>query len=55
MTHEEYRTYQINQPFVNCNDINKIDLTETQIDEILSSIIIQKLYPDIYEIYSKIK
>ncbi len=32
--HLQYRTYQINQPFLNMNRNNKIDLTKEQVNEI---------------------
>jgi hypothetical protein len=34
--HLQYRTYQINQPFVNMNRNNKIDLKKEQVNEIIS-------------------
>jgi len=43
--HSIYRTWQINQPFVNNNDESKIQLTDQQIKIIKENKWIQKLYP----------
>jgi len=45
--HELYRTWQINQPFVNNNSMDKIDLTEEQINILLNDKEILQIYPDI--------
>jgi hypothetical protein len=45
--HEQYRTWQINQPFVSNNDMSKIDLTEIQKQIIMNDPNILELYPDI--------
>ena len=45
--HNEYRTWQINQPFVNNNDLSKIELTEKQKKIILESDDIRLVYPEI--------
>lgn len=45
--HAKYRTYQINQPFVNNNTLSKIDLTEEQKHVLLSDGYIKQVYPDI--------
>lgn len=48
--HIQYRTYQINRPFKNMNDINKIDLDKYQINKIKNSQIIKKIYPNIHQL-----
>lgn len=45
--HLRYRTYQINQPFINNNDIKNIDLNDDQKNKIKNDENIQKIYPDI--------
>jgi Bacterial protein of unknown function (HtrL_YibB) len=45
--HVRYRTYQINQPFVNMNDPSKIDLTEEQKALLQNNEFINELYPEI--------
>ena len=45
--HVLYRTYQINQPFVNMNDPSKIDLTEEQKCALQNNEFINELYPEI--------
>jgi hypothetical protein len=47
INHAEYRTWQINQPFILNNDISKIDLTEAQKQKIINDTYILELYPDI--------
>lgn len=42
--HPEYRTHQINQPFVNNNHYSKIELTDEQIKKIKESEIINKYF-----------
>ena len=46
----KYRTWQINQPFVSNNDISKIDLSDTQKQQIINNIYIMHLYPEIMTI-----
>ena len=48
--HELYRTWQINQPFINNNSIDKIDLTKEQINILCNDKDILYLYPDIKEL-----
>lgn len=43
--HGRYRTWQINQEFVNNNDPAKIDLHPTQLQELQSNRVVQELYP----------
>jgi len=45
--HSHYRTYQINQPFVNNNDISKIDLSEEQKNQIINNEFIKEIYTTI--------
>ena len=45
--HALYRTWQINQPFVSNNEKTKLDLKETQKEEILNNPYILELYPEI--------
>jgi hypothetical protein len=45
--HMQYRTWQINQPFISNNDISKIDLTEIQKQKIINNCNILEVYPDI--------
>ena len=45
--HKEYRTWQINQPFINNNDISKIDLTPEQLKKIKENQIINIIYPNL--------
>jgi hypothetical protein len=42
--HEEYRTIQINKPFINNNDISKLSLSEQQVIQITTNDIINLLY-----------
>jgi predicted O-methyltransferase YrrM len=42
--HDNYRTYQINQPFENMNNPNKIDLTQKQKSFIISNPLINKYF-----------
>ena len=43
--HLRYRMYQINQPFKNMNDPNKLDLTKEQLDELEHNEFINVVYP----------
>ena len=45
--HMNYRTWQINEPFICNNDYSKIDLTETQKQQIINDENILAIYPDI--------
>lgn len=45
--HGHFRKWQINQPIINMNDPEKIDLTEKQRQQILSSQSILSIYPNI--------
>jgi hypothetical protein len=45
-SHSEYRLFQINNPFKNNNDKNKIDLTESQLKILTTDINILELYPE---------
>ena len=45
--HERYRTWQINQPLRMMNDMDKLDLLPDQIERILYSPSIMRLYPEI--------
>jgi len=45
--HKRYRQYQINQPFVNHNDVGRMNLRPRQLIRIRSSKIIRQIYPDI--------
>jgi len=47
INHEEYRTWQINQPFISNNDISKLDLTDEQKEEIINNSFVLQIYPDI--------
>ncbi len=44
--HEKYRTWQINQPFIYSDNLSKIDLTKSQINQLTKSNVIDKLYPN---------
>jgi len=48
--HMEYRTWQINQPFVSNNDNSKIHLNESQKQQIINNEYILTVYPDIKNI-----
>ena len=45
--HANYRVWQNCQEFVSNNELNKIDLTQTQKEQILNSEYIRQIYPDI--------
>ena len=47
MDHEMYRTFQINQPFLNNNNDTKLNLHQTDITFFKKSITICELYPEI--------
>ena len=51
----EYRTWQINQPFVSNNNILKLDLSEVQKEEIINNSYILQLYPDINSVFKGLK
>jgi len=46
-----FRTYQINQPFVNNNHISKIDLSERQKNILINDKYIREIYPDIESVF----
>ena len=48
--HVLYRNWQINQPFINTDNIDKIDLTDEQKNVLLNNEDILKAYPNIKEI-----
>jgi hypothetical protein len=50
--HATYRTWQINQPFISNNDINHIDLSENQKQELMHDDILH-IYPDICKYFEK--
>lgn len=45
-SHTEYRLFQINQPFKNNNDINKVTLKENQVKILTTDINILEAYPE---------
>jgi hypothetical protein len=45
--HAAYRTWQINQPFISNNNISKIDLSDSQKNEIINNPFILQIYPKI--------
>lgn len=45
--HGEYRTWQINKPFISNNNISKIDLIDFQRNEIINNLSVLRIYPDI--------
>ena len=45
--HADYRTWQINQPFINNNDSYKLDLSEIQKNILLTDKHIQMVYPEL--------
>jgi hypothetical protein len=45
--HAKFRTWQINQPFINMNDKSKLDISKKQFDAIVSNEHILKLYPQL--------
>ena len=45
--HPLYRTWQINQPFISNNDISKIDLSDSQKEQLINNSYVLQLYPDI--------
>ena len=47
--HNLYRTWQVNQEFINNNDISKIKLSQEQIDIITNNSCIKEIYPNINE------
>ena len=53
LEHTEYRTWQINQPFRNMNDYNKLDLKWEQINHLLDSKEVLKAYPELVEIVDR--
>lgn len=53
LEHTDYRTWQINQPFRNMNDYNKLDLKWEQINHLLDSKEVLKAYPEIVEMVDR--
>ena len=51
INHEEYRTWQINQPFISNNDISKIELNDGQKEEIINNSYVLQIYPDINSVF----
>lgn len=47
INHKEYRTWQINQPFMSNNDISKLDLNDDQKEKIINNSYVLEMYPDI--------
>jgi hypothetical protein len=47
INHKEYRTWQINQPFMSNNDISKLDLNDDQKEKIINNSYVLEIYPDI--------
>lgn len=45
--HGNFRTYQINQPFINNNINSKIDLTDDQLKTIKANPFIKEIYPEL--------
>ena len=53
LEHTEYRTWQINQPFRNMNDYNKLDLKWEQINQLLDSKEVLRAYPELVEMVDR--
>jgi hypothetical protein len=51
INHSEYRTWQINQPFISNNDISKLDLSSRQKEEIINNSYVLQMYPDINSVF----
>ena len=51
INHAEYRTWQINQPFISNNDISKLDLNNHQKEEIINNSYVLQMYPDINSVF----
>ena len=51
--HSAYRMYQVNQPFVNNNDMAKLSLNHVQKHTFATHPIVQKIYPEVKEILKK--
>lgn len=45
--HDEFRTYQINLPFINNNELSKLDLTDNQILHLINNTTINNIYPNL--------
>lgn len=54
LQHEAFRTYQINQPFIDNNTEDKIDIPFHQLDYFKNTSPIWRLYPDVLT-YSKLR
>jgi len=46
--HQLYRNWQVNEPFENNNTIDKLDLSDKQIQQIISNQYINLIYPNIH-------
>lgn len=53
--HTNYRTWQVNQPFISNNDVSKLDLSEIQIQQIINDDNILKIYPNIKSVLTRNK
>lgn len=51
--HAAYRTWQINQPFVSNNNISKIDLSNSQKNEIINNPFVLQIYPKIKNYFTQ--
>lgn len=51
--HEAFRTYQLNQPFVNNNLAHKIDLSYNQKEFLRKNKMVHKLYPEVKEYFKQ--
>jgi hypothetical protein len=49
--HDLYRLYQINKPFINNNDVSKINLTEKQKEAFKNNELIKKIFPGYAELH----
>jgi hypothetical protein len=51
--HANFRTWQINQPFVSNNVLSKIDLPEERAKKLMKNKYVLKVYPDIEKLYEE--
>ena len=51
--HNAYRAYQVNQPFVNNNDMAKLCLNHVQVHTFATHPVVQKIYPEVRDIVKK--
>ena len=49
--HNNYRTWQINQPFVCNNILSKLDLLDSQKQQILNNPLVAKVYPNLHKTF----